>query len=253
MKQINWIALSLMVLIFSSLSLSVQAEDYNSNDTDLNTLIEDYNTNITDLNIGEDFNANIGIEDYNTSYDENYVGPNHRGMIGVEDVNLIIDPEFRYLQRTTEDILESSVIGVPGSGGVRDLTISSESGILTIDDSGVIATGTKPIEVYLDNLYIRNTLTGQAEKYDLKILPKTALEIAKTKLGYQIAEIEDQEEPTLEVDVLEETAFYKARMTKKYNLFGFIPLNAEVSTIIDAVDGTASDIESPWWTIFATE
>ncbi|MFH1751568.1 MAG: hypothetical protein ABH821_01365 [archaeon] len=237
-NKLNLMALALMVLVFTGLTLAVQAVNVETSTT----------TGTAKIN---DTAAAPSLKEIMPN-DSLIISPTQPSYAGSGTTNT----EVPTPQSISVSVAEVPVQGISSSGGVTSVTVSSEQADeVSISDSRASAISSKSIEVSEDRVFIRSTDTEQAIKYELKVMPGVALETAKVKLGYQAKKVEAglQSEPSLEADIEQETPVYKARMMKKFNLFGFIPLDAEVSTTVNAETGMTSDIAMPWWAIFATK
>lgn len=83
---------------------------------------------------------------------------------------------------------------------------------------------------------------------EIKIMPETASETAKQRLGdlgftITLKEVgnENSKKPVYSLDA-----------TKPVKLFGFLKTNAKVSTEVDAETGEVSKIKKPWWSFMAS-
>ena len=112
-------------------------------------------------------------------------------------------------------------------------SVSGNSKVMSVDSTPAKYVG--DLEIRGERLYMK---TSSGDK-PLAILPDQALEIAGGKQSLKKVDINLKETNSKPI--------YTITGSKTGNFFGLIPMQYNVKILVDAVDGTYMESETPWW------
>ncbi len=149
-----------------------------------------------------------------------------------------IDGELKSFSLPQDDKVKIIDARVAGEEGLKKLSIDvdNKKNVLLLESGGVAA------ETNL-SLSIENTklqAESKGEKFDINILPDTALE----KFGLKLDSIESFE-------IQSGSAIYFIKGSKNVKILGLVPIELTLESKIDATTGVVKSIEKPWWSFLA--
>ncbi|HLD58925.1 MAG TPA: hypothetical protein VI977_04800 [archaeon] len=132
----------------------------------------------------------------------------------------------------------------------RTLCNNSDGSVAVVSVQGTAAVNSgpakeNPISSALpgEKTLISDNNPVEEKTVSVSILPENAKQIVEDSLGAsQVKKVE--------LDFIEQKPVYKIQSSKQTMLFGFIPIQMQINTQINAQNGEIEKIEKPWWSIF---